>query len=96
MGRSRKRYKKDFQLQASKLVVENGYSLADVSDRLGVPPSTINGWVKKHSESGEVCSRDSEMSPAAELRELRKKLARAELENEILKKAAAYFARDSL
>lgn len=93
---SRKSYTKEFKLQAARLVVEQGYTYRQVSDRLGPSAWTIRDWVKKLKASGEIRSDASTESAAEELKKLRKEHAELQMENQILKKAAAYFAKENL
>jgi len=90
------RYNREFQLQACRLVVEQGYSIREASDRLGPSTWTIRDWIKKFQAKGELPSADHPVPEAEELRRLRKEVKQLQLENEILKKAAAYFAKGSL
>jgi len=99
MSQKRKRpnYTKEFKQDAIKLVIEQGYSCPEAGRRLGIPTSNVSRWVRLHhqdqediSESG-VTRRDLE----AENRRLRKENKRLEMEREILKKAAAFFAKES-
>ena len=95
--RKRPNYTKEFKQDAIKLVIERGYSCPEAGRRLGIPTSNVSRWVRLHrqdqediSESG-VTRRDLE----AENRRLRKENKRLEMEREILKKAAAFFAKES-
>ena len=92
----RKRYSSDFKLEAARLVVEHGYTFKEAAKRLGATEWSIRQWVQKFRRSGELPPTDVEQPQADELRRLRKENKRLQLENEILKKAAAYFAKDSL
>ena len=92
----RKRYNQEFQIQACRLVVEQGYSLREASERLGPSSWTIRNWIKKYRAKGALPSADQPVPEAEELKRLRKELKQLQMENEILKKAAAYFAKDSL
>lgn len=91
-----KRYSEDFKLQAAKLVVEGGYSYAQAAERLGAGKWSIRDWVKKFRTTGQLPPAGTAVPMADELKAARKELAQLRLENEILKKAAAYFAKDSL
>ncbi len=95
MGK-RKRYNREFQIQACRLVVEQGYSLKEASERLGPSTWTIREWIKKFRTLGELPAADQPVPEAEELKRLRKENKQLQMENEILKKAAAYFAKDSL
>jgi transposase-like protein len=95
MGK-RKSYNREFQLQACRLVVEQGYSIKEASERLGPSTWAIREWIKKYRAKGELPAADHPVVEAEELKRLRKEVKQLQLENEILKKAAAYFAKDSL
>ena len=95
--RKRPNYTKEFKQDAVKLVVEHGYTCRETAQRLGIPSSNVARWVRVYrndkqeiSESG-VTRRELE----AEIRRLKKENQRLEMEREILKKAAAFFAKES-
>lgn len=92
-----KRYSKEFKLEAARLVVEHGYTFKEAAKRLGATDWSIRQWVRKFRQSGQFASAGTAPSETADdLRRLRKENKRLQLENEILKKAAAYFAKESL
>jgi transposase len=91
-----KKYNHEFQLQTCRLVVDQGYTLKEASDRLGPCTWTIREWIKKYRSTGELPAEGQAVPEAEEMKSLRKQIKQLELENEILKKAAAYFAKDSL
>jgi len=91
-----KRYSKDFRLQAARLVTEQGYSFRDAADRLGASAWSIRHWVQKFRQSGELPPENQRQPAAEELKQLRTENTRLRMENEILKKAAAYFAKESM
>jgi len=93
----RPNYTKEFKQDAIKLVIEQGYSCPEAGRRLGIPTSNVSRWVRLHrqdqqdlSDSG-VTRREMEV----EIRRLKKENKRLEMEREILKKAAAFFAKES-
>ena len=90
-----RRYSREFKLSAVKLVNEQGYSIPEAAKSLGVDPSNVRGWVEKfsHADDGGV-NPSGEGALKAELRRLRKENARLLMEREILKKAAAFFAKE--
>ncbi len=90
---ARRKYTLEFKRSAVALVTQQGYSEVEAAKSLGVDPSSVRGWVQKLSpEPGlEV---QGEGAVAAELRRLRKENARLRMEREILKKAAAFFAKE--
>ena len=90
----RKHYDREFRIQACKLVVEQGYSYNEVSERLGVSSWSVRQWVKKYRSEGVFPPAGQTNTAAEELKQLRKENKRLQIENEILKKATAYFAKD--
>lgn len=88
---SAKRYEEEFKIEAVKQVTERGRRLADVAARLGVTTHSMYAWVKRYGvpEPQRLANQDQ----AAELRRLRSELKRVTEERDILKKAAAYFAK---
>jgi transposase len=93
----RRNYTKEFKADAVGLVVEQGYSSAEVGRRLGVSENNINRWVRQYRDKNESTSPDglTREQLEAELKRLRKENKRLEMEREILKKAAAFFASES-
>ncbi|MHB9070226.1 MAG: transposase [Sedimentisphaerales bacterium] len=91
-----RKYSKDFKLQAAKLVTEQGYSYQQAAQQLGTTGWSVRNWVQKFQQAGELPSKTETQPKIDELRDLRKENARLKMENEILKKAAAYFAKESL
>jgi transposase len=94
-----KHHSVDFQDQACKLVTEQGYTQKKAAAELGVTTVTLRGWLKKRKllKPVEVVEPDylAGDDPAllkARIKDLEKKLRRAEAEKEILKKATAFFA----
>jgi transposase len=95
--RTRRRFTKEFKDDAVSLVIDQGYSCAEVARRLGVCENNVNRWVRLHRERSESESTDglSREQMETELKRLRKENKRLEMEREILKKAAAFFANES-
>jgi transposase len=93
----RRNYTKEFKADAVGLVVEQGYSSAEVGRRLGVSENNVNRWVRQYRDKNESTSPDglTREQLEAELKRLRKENRRLEMEREILKKAAAFFASES-
>lgn len=90
---SAKRYTEEFKIEAVKQVTERGHRIADVAARLGVTTHSMYTWMKRYGvpEPQRIANDDQ----AAELRRLRSELKRVTEERDILKKAAAYFAKAS-
>jgi transposase len=95
--RTRRKFTAEFKDDAVSLVLEQGYSCAEVARRLDVPENNVNRWVRKCRErlENESASGLSREQLEAELKRLRKENKRLEMEREILKKAAAFFANES-
>jgi transposase-like protein len=91
-----KRYTEEFRLQAAKLIVEGGATYHRAAQQLGVSDWALRCWVKAFRESGHLAAKGQVVPLAEELKAARRELAQLRLENEILKKAAAYFAKESL
>ena len=91
-------YTPEFRAEAVKVVLAQGLSLAEAAKRLSVPKGTLANWVAstKGSKTPAAPGARTVAELEAELKQWRKELAEARLERDILKKATAYFARESL
>ena len=95
-GRSRRSFSLEFKQQAVDLVVKSGYSFAAAANAVGVRDGSLRLWYKQLAPPPEPCSEDASLAELqAENQRLRRELRQAELEREILKKATAYFAKES-
>jgi transposase len=93
------RYTREFRQEAVKLVVEDKVSCREAAQRLSLSPSTLAYWVKAYKEGklGDVGRTQKPLTEVEmELARTKKELAEVKMEREILKKAAAYFAKESL
>ena len=90
---SSKRYTEEFKIEAVKQVTDRGYSAPDVAKRLGVSQPTLYEWIKLYSLP--LTERLEQQGQSAEIRRLKAELKRVTEERDILKKAAAYFAKES-
>ncbi len=97
--KSQRSYSAELKASAVKLVIEESKSLTQVATDLSIPPQTLHSWVAK-GRKGELSGVSTYSPDLVSLQEenkrLKKELALAQMEREILKKAAAYFAKDSL
>lgn len=93
------RYTKEFREEAVKMVLDGGMSLPEAARRLSLPPSTIGNWVKAH-KAGKLGDIGKTQRPLTdiemELARVKKELSETRMERDLLKKAAAYFAKESL
>jgi putative transposase len=95
----RGRYTKEFREEAVKLITEEKLSLPEAGRRLNLAPSTIGNWVKAY-KAGKLSDVGKSYRPLTdielELYRVKRENAELKMERDILKKAAAYFARESL
>jgi transposase len=96
MGRPAK-YPAEFRREAVNLVKSSGRPVAEVARSLEIAEGTLWNWVKADREDAERAADPNALSESEreELRRLRKRVAQQELDLEILRKAAAYFARET-
>lgn len=96
--KTRKTYPIEFRSEAVKLVLEQGLRLEGAARRLGIPKGTLANWVVAAKSGGDqpAPGARSVSELEAENAKLRKELAEARLERDVIKKAAAYFAQASL
>ena len=83
------RYSNEFKIDAVAQVTERGYSVKEVAERLGISTKSLYTWMAEFSKPQRQTDQE------AEVRRLKKELARVTEERDILKKATAYFARDA-
>ena len=93
MKRKRKNYTEEFKEEAVKLVTEHGYKISEAARNLGVHESLLRRW-KNAKESKQVQTSGSMAEILAENKRLKAENKRLQLEREILKKAAAFFAKE--
>jgi transposase len=97
LSAKRRRFSEEFKRDAVRLVVDEGYTVKAAAKAVGISEKSLRDWQKRLAPPPRPCGEDATID---ELREenkrLRKQLKRAELEREILKKATAYFAKESL
>ena len=90
--KKRRKYMKEFKEEAVRLINEEGYSYAKAGRNLGVNPNLLSRW--KREFEGIELDPGSAAAMQAELKRLRKENKRLKMEREILKKAAAFFAKE--
>ena len=91
-----RRYPEDFKRDAVRLVTHEQYTVKAAAQAVGVSEKSLYDWHKKFAPPPVPCGEDATVIELqAENKRLRKELKRAELEREILKKATAYFAKES-
>ncbi len=96
MARKRRRFTSEFKREAVRLVLEGDVHVAQAARDLEVCETSLHRWIKRHkidhgpNKAGEVTTAERE-----EIRQLRSKVRRLEMERAILKKATAFFAKES-
>jgi len=99
MARSRKKYTLEFKQEAVRLVSEEDMSIADAAADLGISKWSLRDWCRK-AEAGQLKGEKARapqrtMTPEEEIAKLRREVRILKEEREILKKAAAFFAREN-
>jgi transposase len=95
VGQARKKYTQEYKDEAVELMINSGRPIAEAARDLGINEATLGGWVSKAKESGKVKDKPLDIDERAELKELRDEVRRLRMERDFLKKAAAWFARES-
>jgi transposase len=93
----RKKYSKEFKLDAVSLVLEQDYSRVKAARSLDINSHMLGRWVKEHGEEdGHAFRGNGKHTPELEdVRALRPQLKRLQLERDILKKATVFFAKET-
>jgi transposase-like protein len=94
--RKRRTFTAQFKADAVRLVTTGGKTIAEVTKQFDLTETALRGWVKRgEADAGRGPPDALTTAERAELIELRKRLKRAEMERDILKKATAFFAKES-
>ncbi|SRK38643.1 transposase family [Shigella sonnei] len=96
MSRKTQRYSKEFKAEAVRTVPENQLSISEGASRLSLPEGTLGQWVTAARKGLGTPGSRTVAELESEILQLRKALNEARLERDILKKATAYFAQESL
>jgi transposase len=93
----RRKFTRDFKLEAVRLIRDRGVSVAQASVDLDVHQSQLRDWVKKFLDDRQhAFPGNGQMKPEQlEIARLKREVAKLKAERDILKKAAAYFAKES-
>lgn len=91
----KKTYSKEFKIKACELVLKDGIKASVVAEKFAINVVMLYRWMSEYEIHGEEAfvGKGYQRSADAELKKLRKENERLKMENEILKKAAAYFAK---
>lgn len=93
----RRKYTKEFKLDAISLVTEQNYTCAAAAMSLGINPNILSRWIRELSEKDDSAFRGNGKITAeqAEIRQLREEVRKLTMEKEILKKATVFFAKEA-
>ena len=93
----RRKFTREFKLEAVRLIKERGVSYAQVSQDLSIHESQLRNWVKAFADDPQYAfPGPGQMKPEqAEIARLKREVTKLKAERDILKKAAAYFAKES-
>ena len=92
----RRVFSREFKIEAVKLVTQQGYSVSQAAESLGVGANLLRKWREKFAEQGQEAfpGKGKLKAPDEEFRRIKRELERVKEERDILKKALAYFAED--
>lgn len=93
MAEQRRRFSPQFKAEAVQMVIETGKSIAEVARDLGVNDGTLGNWVNAYRRANPEPEQPLSPMERARVKELEEENRRLRMENEFLKKAAAFFAR---
>ena len=93
--KTRRRFSDEFKADAVSLVIDQGYSVSEAARRLGVERSVLNRWCRKYRQQVSGIPGRQEDDRDAEIKKLREEVRKLQIEKDILKKAAAFFAKES-
>ena len=94
---ARKKYSKEFKLDAVSLVVDQGYTRIEAARNLDIQANMLGRWVKEQqADDGQALPGNGKLTPEQEeLRKLKAQVKRLEMEREILKKTTVFFAKET-
>jgi transposase len=95
VARTRRTFSTQFKEEAVKLVIESSRPIAAVARELGVGEATLGNWVNTYRREHAGEEPALTINERERLRQLEREARELRMENEFLKKAAAYFARDN-
>ena len=94
MPAKRRKFSPQYKAEAVQMVVQTGRTIAEVARDLGINSTTLGNWVNNWKDEHPETSQEESPGDRARISELEAEVARLRMENEFLKKAAAFFARE--
>ena len=96
MTRKRRKFSAEFKRKAVQLTKDSERSVAEIAKDVDISETALRRWMAQYeADAGEAPEEALMTSERQELRELRRKVRTLEMEREVLKKAAAFFAKES-
>jgi len=94
---TRKKYAKEFKLDAVSLVMEQGYSRTEAATSLGIRVGLLSRWIREsQADDGHAFRGNGKLTPdQEEIRNLKTQVKRLQMEKDILKKATVFFAAET-
>ena len=93
----RKKYTKEFKLDAISLVLEQGYTRTEAAQSLGINYTMLGRWIKEHqTDEGQAFRGNGKLTPKQEeIRKLKAQVKQLEMEKQILKEATVFFPKET-
>lgn len=92
---TRKKYTKEFKLDAISLVLDQGYTRAEASNSLEISPQILGRWIKESQQEQAFRGNGKMTEEQAKIKKLEARVKQLEMEKEILKKATVFFAKET-
>ena len=94
----RRVFSREFKIEAVKLVTEQGHGVSQAAESLGIGANLLRKWREKFAEQGQEAfpGKGKLTATDEEMRKLREECRRLRMERDILKKATAFFAKESM
>ena len=96
MGSTRRKFTPEFKTEAVELLINSGKPIAEIARDHGISGGTLGNWMKAAKKRGDFKEKPLAIDERARLKELEEENRRLKMEREILKKAAAWFAKESM
>ena len=96
MGSTRRKFTPEYKAEAVELVINSGRPIAEIARDLGINEGTLGNWVNMAKKRGDIKEKPLDIDERARLKELEEENRRLKMEREVLKKAAAWFAKESM
>ena len=96
MGATRRKFTPEYKAEAVGLVINSGRPVAEIARDLGINEGTLGNWVNMAKKRGDIKKKPLDIDERARLKELEEENRRLKMEREVLKKAAAWFAKESM